>query len=400
MKAYILQSNKIIEPFGDHPGDCLIDNKKLSDHQKDVLTHLGLEFRPVSSIDQIQDPNEYIVFIDSLFFTGELLQEFINKSRQAERSTVCAVKPGITTLRSVVATQDVKIFSDRIEYILYYVPVETLRGNAAVPITLDIDRSYESLPMPEHMFGKSEYRIPLTDMLIGQIDHWTNLWVANIAYLLAKLARLETSPKLKLLGLALKACSLNQWKVLRQTNKIGKNCDIHHTAYVEGSTIGDNVTIGAKTIVREASIGNNSYLGDNVTIHMSVLGERCNIQSGSLVEFAVLYPGVLSNDRVIAISICGRDCFIGGNVIFTNFRIDKQNITVMKGDTLVDTGNTYLGSCLGHNVYLGAGCIVAPGRVIPNGIRIVPEESRIIRKCHPGQEISGYRQIIIEKAIE
>jgi acetyltransferase-like isoleucine patch superfamily enzyme len=395
MNAYMLQSDKRLEPFGDHPGDCLIANKKLSARQKEVLTNLGLELRTVGSIDQIEDPNEYIVFVDSIFFTRELLQEFITKSRQAKGSTVCAVKPGIATLRTVVATQDVTIATDRIEYGLRYIPAQTLRGKDTMPVVFDLDRSYQIIPMPEHMFGESEYRIPLTEKIIIQIDHWTNLWATNLSSLLGEAARLENAPKLKLLGLALKARSVNQWKVMRQINKIGRNCDVHPSAYIEGSTIGDNVTVGARATIREAVIGDNSYLGDNVTIHFSVLGESCNIQSGSLIEFAVLYPGVLSNDRIIAISMCGRNCFIGGNVIFTNFRIDRRSVMVMKGDAMIDTGNSVLGSCVGHDVYLGAGCMIAPGRAIPNGTRLAPERLQVIRKCIPGQDVPGYRRIEI-----
>jgi acetyltransferase-like isoleucine patch superfamily enzyme len=393
MNAYMLKSDKKVEPFDDHPRDCLIANHKLGDIQKEVLQALGLEFRESSDLSQVEDPDEHIIFDDSLFFSKEVMQEFINKSRTLNRGTVCAVKPGLSTLRTVVPTQDVQVYEDRVEYGLYYVPVETFRGNTTIPVVLDVDRSYQSIPMPEHMFGETEYRVPITDRLIAQIDHWPNLWAANIAYLLAKLARLETASKTKLLGLALKACSLNQWKVLCQTNKIGRNCDIHPTAYIEGSTIGDNVTIGARATVREATIGDNTCLGDNVTVHLSVLGENCNIQAGSIVEYYVLYPGVLNNQRFLGIGMCGRDSFIGGPVVLTNFRVDGRNMIVVKNGTMIDTGNTYLGSCLGHNVYLGAGCIVAPGRAIPNGTRLAPESSQVIRKCLPGEDVPGYRRV-------
>ena len=360
-----------------------------------TLSDLGLELRWVDNLEQIQDTDEHVIFTDSLFFTKELMQDFIVKSQEAKSNTVCAAKIGVTTTRSVVATQDVNFRNDYIEYDLRYVPGQNIQSNDSIPVVLDVDSSYQSIPMPEHMIGDSVYRIPFTDTLIIQIDHWANLWVANIASLLANAARLEKSSKLKLIGLALKAFSLNQWKIMHQTNEIGRNCDIHPTAYVEGSIIGDNVTIGANTTIRESIIGNNTYFGDNATIHLAVLGDNCNIQSGSLIEYAVLYPGVLSNDRLIAISMCGRDCFIGGNVIFTNFRIDRQNIMVIKDNKLIDSGNVFLGSCIGHDVYLGAGCTIAPGRTIPNGTRLAPEHQHIIRKCVPGEDVLGYRRIEI-----
>ena len=37
MSARILESNKKIEPLGDHPRDCLIGNQRLGDIQKEVV---------------------------------------------------------------------------------------------------------------------------------------------------------------------------------------------------------------------------------------------------------------------------------------------------------------------------------------------------------------------------
>ena len=393
MKAYLLRTSKKIDPFGDHPGDCLIGNKKLRSIQQATLESMGIPIESTSSISQIKDDDEHLVLGDSLFFTRELLEEFVVKSRSQNSPAVCAVKPCIATTRGVVAAQDVTIRPDRIEFDLRYVPTAPNRSQQERPVLFDIDKN-ESLPMPEHMIGgPGGYQIPMTPRLVLQVDHWSNLWGANIASLLADAARLLSAPKTKQLGLAVRARSTNPWKVMRQTNRIGSKCDIHPTAYVEGSIIGDNVTIGARTTVRESIIGDGTYLGDNCTVHLSVLGDGCNLQSGSLTEFCVLYPGVCSNDRIIAISMVGRDCFIAGNVIFTNFRLDKKNIIVKKGSEFIDSGNRFLGSCVGHNVYLGAGCVIAPGRTIPNGTRLAPEETHVIRNCVDGQDVPGYRRV-------
>ena len=106
MKAYMILSNKQIEPFGDHPRDCLITNRKLGDLQQETLQELGLDLRTIEDASQISDNNEYIIFGDNLFFTKKLLQEFIERSQEIKTNTICALKPGIVTLRSVVNTQD------------------------------------------------------------------------------------------------------------------------------------------------------------------------------------------------------------------------------------------------------------------------------------------------------
>ena len=391
MKAYIVQSNKKIEPFGDSPRDCLIANRKLSEIQRQVLQSLGMELKAISDAAKIEDPDEHIVLGDSLFFTKELMKEFINRSRRLKSCTTCAIKPGLVTLHSMVATQDVKIHADRVEYALRYMPTQRLRGEP-VPVVIDAEQFSQVVPMPEHVRGPQPYRIPITDILLIQVDHWTNLWAANMATRLAEVARLMKAPKLKLLGLALRARSLNKWKVLHQVNKIGKNCDIHPTAYIEGSTIGDNVLIGAGSVVRLSVIGDGSAIGSNATIESSILGEECTINSGCTVFFSVLYPRTISSSRLLLMSTCGRDTFISDLVGLADFRFDGKRIEVMKNGVLVNTGVINLGACLGHGVYLGGGCGVAPATAIPNGLRILPKKP-LIGEFSPDGTIPGHRVI-------
>jgi NDP-sugar pyrophosphorylase family protein len=184
--------------------------------------------------------------------------------------------------------------------------------------------------------------------------------------------------------------SFNKWKILRQLNKIGSNCDIHPTAYIEGSTIGDNVAIGAGTTIRQSVIGKGAFIGNGVVVEESVIGENNTILNGHIM-FSVLYPGTFSFTNILSTSLIGRDTFIGGGVILSDFRFDGKSVSVMKNGNKVDTKNTFIGVCLGHGVYLGAGCIVAPGRMIQSGIRITPERERIIHKSN--QNMPGFRSI-------
>ena len=53
MKAYIVQSDKVVEPFGDHPQDCLIRNKTLKALQNETLLGLGLQPLIAPNAEQI-----------------------------------------------------------------------------------------------------------------------------------------------------------------------------------------------------------------------------------------------------------------------------------------------------------------------------------------------------------
>jgi acetyltransferase-like isoleucine patch superfamily enzyme len=359
-----------------------------------VLSDLDLEVVSVDD-DHIQDREEHVILTDSLYFNRELMAEFILRSRKRKRNTVCALKRGLSTLRTVAATQDVRIREDHVEYGLHYSTPDGEQGEA-VPIVFNADQLHENLRMPEHLTDSPGYSIPLPDKIAVQIDHWTNLWAANIASLLASVAEVLRTPKWKLLGPAIRAGSLNQWKIASKLNRIGRNCDIHPAAYVEGSVIGDNVTIGAGSVVRESHIADNATIENNVTFNFSVLGEGSYLADGSSVRYSVINPRTFFGFSTLSCQLLGNRCFIGDGVTMADYRLDGKNITVLKDGRVVDTGNRILGSCVGHDSYLAAGLIIAPGRTIPNGTRLTLENSRFIQKITAEETLPGYR--FIDKA--
>jgi len=392
MKAYIVQSDKRVDPFGDYARDCLVRNEPLSELQKRTLLELELEPVRVSGSDEIDDPEPYIIINDNLYFTRELLNEFIERSGTTGESTVCALKAGLVTLRSVVNVQDAKpCLDDHFEYPLYFSPGGTLRKRYQY-IKINPDQDSTSIPMPEQIYREEKYSIPITTHFLIQIDHWVNLWAANISTILADAARLKKMSKLKQLILVLRARSLNQSKILQRLNKIGRNCAKHRTACIENSIIGDNVQIGAGTVVMNSVIGDNVRIGANIVIDSSIIGPQSLIMYGQIM-YSVIFPGVSTSSSIIEVSLIGRGALMGGTTALTDFRFDGQNVSVMKDGKLFDTGNKFLGSCLGHGVFLGSGCIVAPGRMIPGGLRITLEETRIIRACHPDQDVPGFRVV-------
>ncbi len=129
-------------------------------------------------------------------------------------------------------------------------------------------------------------------------------------------------------------------------------------------------------------------MGNRVIIEASVIGEKSTILHGHIL-YSVLCSGVFSVAQMISASFIGKDSFIGSGVTLTDFRLDGKSVTVMKDGIKVDTGSKFIGSCLGHGVYFGSGCIIAPGRSIPNGLRITLEKDRIITGGNPAEK--GFR---------
>lgn len=391
MKAYILSCDTIINPLEECARDCLITNKPLRQLQAEALINLGLQAVFIGDVSDISDQDEYVVFADNLYFTEELLREFITRAQKHNSVCTCALKAGTTTRLTAVKLQDVKIHSDHVEYKLYYFPNVMSRDLHTIVI-IDPDEFPLSIIMPHHMCGADEYFIPFTEKFIVQIDHWVNLWASNVFSTVSNGAMLQKSSKIKQLYLAIKACSFNKWSILKQINKIGSNCDIHPTAYVEGSSIGDNVTIGAGAVIRNSVIGNKVNLGNGVVIEESVIGDQSTVLSGHVI-YSVLYPSSFSVSVFITASIIGRETFAGANSTMTDFRFDGKNVMVMKDGVLADSGNNFLGSCLGHGSYLGSGCVVAPGRSIPCGLHLTMDNNRVIHNLNNPAEINGFRLI-------
>ena len=397
MNAYMVESKKKIEPFGDHPRDCLIGNRKLGDIQREVLQSLGLTLKPTSNAQQIEDTDEHIIFVDSLLFSKELLQEFIKQSRKLKQPTICAVKPPDLTrvMSRVLATQDVQVYPDRVEYGLRYVPPVT-SGGEPVAVLIDVEQHSVRVPFPEHFAGSPDVDGIMSDRILVQIDHWVNLHDANMAMWAAVPARRLLNSKAKMLRAVLRARSLNKWKVLHQINKIGKNCDIHPTAWIEFSTLGDNVHVAAGSVISGSLVGDNNLIDAGVTMQFSVTGDRCYIGRGTTLAWALLYPGVLGMANLIQYAVIGRDAFLGDGVTLSDYRIDGRNIIVMKDGMPVDTGSRISGACLGHGVYLAAGCVVGPGRAIPNGMHIAPERSRYICSWDGDGNMPGHQRVTIQ----
>jgi len=361
MNAYLLiEKDKTIEPFGEHPRQCLIANKKLCDYQREVLVKLGINYNIASSVPDHNFREEYIVFGESIYFTSEFISRFIAESRKTGCATVCGLKKDITTMRTAVNLQDIQDRGEYVELNLRYFPQDySSRGKTTV-VLIGCDQLDCSVPAPYHMCGNTNgYSAPMTDVFAVQINHWVNLWSANILTVLANIARIRKMPKWK----------LAPWKIFWNLNTVGTNCHIHKTACVEASVIGNNVTIEAGAIVRASIIGDNAHIGNGVVVEESVIGDGCKILHGHIL-FSVFYPGTFSVAGFISASLTGKDVFIGANATLTDFRFDGKNVTVLNNNKKTDSGNLFLGACLGHKVYIGAQCVIAPGRAVPNNLRI------------------------------
>ena len=178
---------------------------------------------------------------------------------------------------------------------------------------------------------------------------------------------------------------LAPWEILDIAEKLLSNeiPYIHPTARIEsGVEIEGNVFIDeGVSIMRGSKLSGNIFVGANTFIANSALIRgNTSIGKDSVVAFGTDIKNVVAGDsfRVgphsfIGDSIVQDNCFFGGMVRVSNYRLDGKDVSVKIGDELVSTGRRQFGTITEANCSVGIACIILPGRIIGKNCLIGPQ---------------------------
>lgn len=136
---------------------------------------------------------------------------------------------------------------------------------------------------------------------------------------------------------------------------LGKDPQIPASAYVasQATVIGD-IRLGD-----EASVWPGCVLrGD---INYIQIGERSNVQDGTIVHLADDYPVVVGNDVTIGHAAIVHACVI------------EDQCLIGMGATVMD------GAVIGHNSIVGAGALITQGTKIPPGSLVIGSPATVKR---------------------
>ena len=158
------------------------------------------------------------------------------------------------------------------------------------------------------------------------------------------------------------SATVDETATLEDGVRVGANATIE-----AGVAIGRGTYVGAGAVItRGCQIGRNCDIGPNVTLTASLLGDRVEVQAGSVIgEPGFGYvPGPAGIERVVQVGrvIVQDDVHIGSNVC-----IDRGSI----GDTTIGEG-TKIGNMqqIAHNTRIGRYCIVVGNGGIAGSVTI------------------------------
>ena len=443
MKRIIIRDFKNIPPFGEPARELRIMNKPLWLLQRDLLKGYCKTSVEIESYDEIAeqvpvDDEELIVYRDNLFFNADLIDAFIVAARAygrpcqiaflatsekySQKGDLSIEKHALQLQEGIQRRDDARCMKDGAEtttdvYIadIYYFP----GGKRGEPKPLVIDTmsgemGYYRIPSYMAQRGDLVYQVPIRAFL--SVENWVHLFFANTPFgvfswgrsqeLQMSRGRLKdftkwtsedwTAFRAKL-GLSFTAFleRLNpfeeKWRnhflASKKLVKVGKNCSIDPTAIIHGPTvIGDNVYIGPGTVIANSLIGNNVNIMQGSQVMLSVVSDRCFLPfNGALFMTTLMDNSMVAQNSTLQLCVVGRNTFIGANNCFTDFNLLGEPIKVLHNGVATEVNMPVLGSGVGHNVKIGSGFIVYPGRMIgSNTVIIFNNDMNLIRKGTKG----------------
>jgi len=382
LQAFVLRTGRLVSPFQDPPGEVRVLNRSLRERQGEACAAVGAA-EPV----EIGRPGEVpetpaLLFADHTYFTRTLLEEFLAAARASGAAARCAISASVF-VDGTAQLQDLQRGeSGAAAYDLWYLtgPLDSAEALRELPwIEIDPRESLEDPRLPPQFINSATpTQISITSRQAMHVTHWALVLRVNLAAFVATLKELWERRPIYIVWRVVMDRLFGRFR-RRRLSRIGKGCEIHPTAVVEGSWLGEGVKVGAGAIIQGSVVGDGAIVEEGVILELSVIGHKAWIGRKSVVFMSVMYDGVFASHRLTQACVLGhRVCTTGGGyIIDMNF---GGPVRVMKDGVPTDPGTNFLGSCLGHDVVMGTGIWIQAGREIPNGTFLIRDPSQVLSK--------------------
>lgn len=404
MLKIILQAPHPIQPFNEMARDLRIQNKPLWLLQRDLLAPYArreMELPAGARLPVLREP--MLVYRDNLFFDEDYIKEFIRVARKEQRACRAAfsVEDRAFIEHALPLSSSYTQAGNQYLADLWYYP----NGPEAdvYPLLIDLQaREIGYYHVPTYMASDSGdlvYQVPLRALMA--IDCWLHVFIADSVFgLFARGARFEkrlgsdVGYKLKILAKA-----IYQGRQLLECSElvqIGKNCVIDPRAIIHGpTTIGDNVTIGAGTVIENCIIGNNVNISQDCQLMLSVVGDGAFLPfRAALFMTTVMDNAMIAQNTCLQMCVIGRNSFIGAGTTFTDYNLIPIPLRALDGYNQLSFSNRpVMGSCVGHNCRIGSGMIIYPARTIESDVVLLATRERRVIDRDVRYEDSDHHQL-------
>ncbi len=387
MRKFVIRKPREIAPFNQPARDLRVLNKPLWLWQRDLLSAYGEEpEHTVNSFEEIPfEAVETVVYSDNLWFDHAFLEAFIEEVRGRGKPARAAFRSEDPAYLQQGLRQLSRSYDQRgdLYYVdLWYFPQGVARQVEPVILSSDAQEiGYYSIP--SYLSDRNKDLVWwLPERAVCAIDTWVHVFFINIVFgVFAEAFRSEQRSKNPMFRFQASLRSLIERKSVLGSSayvQVGKNCSIDDSTIFQGPvTIGDNVTIGPGCVITQCIIGSNVTLTHGNHLHMSVIGDDCFFPWGASAHFTVFMKGASAgNNSCLDMSVVGCDSYVGSGTIFTDFNLLPMPLTVTVDGEPVEIDMPVLGACVGHNVRVGSGLVVYPGRSIESDVVLIPSPTR------------------------
>lgn len=384
MNVYIEATGRRIEPFDDPPGASLIQQRPLSDWQAQAFAEAGL------TVAETPTP-PCLVVPDTLLATGTALTRFLEGC--GGRNAYLVLKESVFGAQ----TAHIQPSVSRVEGVGWrFEKVRFLSGDTEPfeDVVVDPEEKLIEFPMPEYYMGTTEMRLGIPRHPVMTLHHWVHiLWANQIMGGWEAITTPVWRWVFRGAWAAMRALSLNKWKIFGKLNFIGKKCDIHPTAVIEGSRLGDGVSVGPFALIRASNVGAKTLVMAGAQIEFCVVGEACIITQQSVIKSCVLYPQAVASQYLMQMCVLGRRAVTTGGAFTMDLNFGGDIRVPLDGE-LYSTGQRAMGAAFGHDCRIGTGFWMASGRMVPNNYFLIRDPANVLSKLPPGMAEGGALKVV------
>lgn len=382
MRARIVPSGVLIEPFGDPAAQAFLGGQTLAAAVAEAMGRLGIE---ILAADGPAPDDETLVLPDNLFLTREALRLFVAGCRGPGIFRAGLAPGPLPDYCRPLSNAEAKDGLWRYDLFLVRgrtlpsLPWQEMRAwlsreaqSVALPASVAVERLPQIRPGPP----RQDLLVPRSLTLLADVRHWVHvLWLNHLLPWTRLRERWQH-----------RAALLRWWRgrgrdpfrrAARQSI-IGEGCDIHPTAWIEGCILGRGVRVSPFVFLRECLVGDGVEINEHSKLRRSVLGEKCLVLNDSYFDGCTGYPQATLANVLVRNSVFGRRVFLTSAVMFWDEPV-LEPVSVVSGGVEAPTGRWQVGGCAGHGSILGTRAVFLPGRAVQNGTIVVmrPDEGTL-----------------------